>query len=110
MHVRTHKSPVSIVMLKEGYERCGHGYDLSWRNIHIVNLLWLYYLYVILVSHIDPVAKDSTLLIGWGILSYNKVFLLISGEMLNLVSNLSILHLPVGSHYKTILVGLSVYG
>src|SRR5690606_31915649 len=38
LHVGAHQSPVRVVVLEEGNQRCGHGHDLRRSNVHVVNV------------------------------------------------------------------------
>ena len=46
LHVRAHQGTVSIIIFKEWNHSCTNRYNFFWTNVHIVNLIWCNFQYI----------------------------------------------------------------
>ena len=109
LHVRTHKSAVGVVMLKERDKSRGDRDYLLRRNIHIVKLIRCYLYCIVVVSDVDAGTcsrrKDITLVIDGSIRAADIVFVFIVGREIDyLVRNPSVHNLAARADEEAVFV------
>ena len=78
-HVRTHQSPIRIIVLKKRNQRCRNGHQLVRRHIHHVDLCRRDHLEFALLSSRDPIEFETSGLIQASVGLRDRHALLIQG-------------------------------
>ena len=107
LHVRTHKSTVRVIVLKERYHSSSHGNDHLRRNIHIIDFFGSYFDDLVSASCGNALSFELAVLVERFVsLRYSVKILDIGGHINYLVKHFacSVLYLAVRSLNKAVLV------
>ena len=107
LHIRTHKSTVSIIIFKKRDHRCCHTYQLLWRNIHVVNFRRINHLKFTHSSGSNYIFLKKALLVKRCICLSNCIFFFFKSCLIfNLSGYLTIYNFAVRSFNKSIIINL----
>ena len=110
LHVGTHQGAVGVVVLQEGDQSRRHAHHLARRHVDVLHLVDRRHREVAVVAGDDRVADQLAVVdrgVGRGQL---RLVLLVGAEPLDLVGELAVLDLLVGSDQEAVLVHAGVNG
>ena len=112
-HVTSHQGTVTVVMLEERDKSCRHRGNLLRRDIHKVDILWRHYRIIGILTALDSLADERTIVVQRSItLTDNLLLFLLSGEVDNILIlhvDLCVLNLSIRSNDKSEVVDLCIH-
>ena len=112
-HVTSHQRTVTVIMLEEWDKSCRYRSNLLWSNVHQINICRRNYREVSILTTLNDLTDECTILVQWSItLTNDAVLLLLCGEINNiLVIHIyyTICNLTIWSRDKAELVDSSIY-